>query len=122
MEQIGHTDVVSEEEEVGEIEERVECGYVEWQEGVLRADRPAERAMWRRGTEGRERSVLWVWVKSSARELQRERLYNSWEKVSISNENGMCCESCIGKHTAYASALVPGGKASNPHACCTSLG
>ena len=71
VEQMGHTDVVREEEDVGDMEESVECGWVEWQEGVLRAERPAERAMWRRGTEGRERSVLWVWVKRSERECQR---------------------------------------------------
>ncbi len=60
VEQMGQTDVVSEEDEVGDMEESVECGCEEWQEGVLSADRPAERAMWRRGTDGRERRVLWV--------------------------------------------------------------
>jgi hypothetical protein len=35
--------------------------------GVLRAERPAERAMWRRGREGREYSALWVVMKREAR-------------------------------------------------------
>ena len=68
MEQIGQTDVVNEEEEVGEMD--VGCRE-EWQEGVLRAERPALRAMWRSGAEGRERSVLWVRVKRVERVVQR---------------------------------------------------
>lgn len=45
--------------------------------GVLRADRPADRAMWRRGTDGRPRRALWVSVKSLARSVQRAGLYSS---------------------------------------------
>ena len=41
MEQIGHTEVVTEDEDVGEMDDMCE----EWQEGVLRAERPAESAM-----------------------------------------------------------------------------
>jgi len=66
---MGHTDVVREEDEVGEME--VWCWAVEWQEGVLRADSPAERAMWRRGTEGRARSWLWVCMKRLESMVQR---------------------------------------------------
>lgn len=51
--------------------------WVEWQWGVLRAERPADRAMWRRGTGGRERRVLWVRVKTSARSDQRDWLNSS---------------------------------------------
>lgn len=64
--------MVRDEEEVGEMEEGGrECGCEEWQEGVLRAERPAERAICRSGTEGRERSVLCVWVKIRASVGQR---------------------------------------------------
>lgn len=51
--------MVSEEADVGEMEDAAaawECE--EWQDGVFSAERPAERAMWRRGTEGRERRLL----------------------------------------------------------------
>lgn len=39
---------------------RTVLGIVEWQDGVFRADRPADRAVWRRGDAGRERSVWCV--------------------------------------------------------------
>ena len=43
--------MVSEDEEVGEMEvETALCD--EWHDGVLRAERPAERAMCSKGTEG----------------------------------------------------------------------
>lgn len=47
MEQIGQREVVElavllEEDAIGE-----------WQDGVLRAERPADRAMWSKGREGR---------------------------------------------------------------------
>jgi hypothetical protein len=63
VEQIGQTEVVTEDEDVGEMEDICE----EWQEGVLRAERPAERAMCRRGTDGRARRLLWVCIKRFAR-------------------------------------------------------
>ena len=46
--------------------------YAEWQAGVLSADRPAERAMWRRGRGGREYRLWWVVRKREARWVQRE--------------------------------------------------
>lgn len=77
---MGQTEPVREDEEVGEMDVCValdlELGLWEWewQEGVLRAMRPAERAMWRRGTGGRERSALWVDMKRLERVVQREGL------------------------------------------------
>jgi hypothetical protein len=68
VEHIGHIEVVREEQDVGEI---VVCGRELWHEGVLRAERPAESAMCSSGTEGSERSVLWVWEKRVARVVQR---------------------------------------------------
>lgn len=64
---IGQTEVVTEDEEVGEMEDMCE----EWQEGVLRAERPAERAMWRSGTEGRARRLLCVCMKRLASIVHR---------------------------------------------------
>lgn len=65
---MGQTDVVTDMEELGAIEE----GCTEWQDGVLRAERPAERAMCNKGTGGRESRVLWVVVKRCARVDHRE--------------------------------------------------
>lgn len=45
--------------------------YAEWQDGVLRAERPADRAMCRSGRGGSEYSVLCVLMKSSERCSQR---------------------------------------------------
>ena len=45
--------------------------YWEWQDGVLSAERPAERAMWRRGRDGSENSSLWVLIKRVERKSQR---------------------------------------------------
>lgn len=70
MLQIGQTEVVVEELEVGEMEEMV----VEWHDGVLRAESPALRAMCRSGTEGRERSELWVCMNREARVDHRDWL------------------------------------------------
>lgn len=47
VEQIGQSEVV----ELTVLDDEDATG--EWQDGVLRAERPAERAMWRRGREGR---------------------------------------------------------------------
>jgi hypothetical protein len=70
VEQIGQTDVVSEEDEVGEME--VETALCEeWQDGVLRAERPADKAICNKGTEGRESRLLWVCIKSVERSVQR---------------------------------------------------
>lgn len=70
MEQIGQTDVVSDEEEVGEMEvETVLCD--EWQDGVLSAERPADNAMCNKGTEGRERRLLCVCMNNVERAVQR---------------------------------------------------
>jgi hypothetical protein len=70
VEQIGQTDVVSEEEDVGEMDvETVLCE--EWQDGVLRAERPADNAICKRGTEGRERRLLCVCRKRVERAPQR---------------------------------------------------
>lgn len=52
--QMGQTDVVSDDDEVGDMDEIWE----EWQVGVFRAERPAERAMWRSGTDGSPRRLL----------------------------------------------------------------
>jgi hypothetical protein len=65
--QMGQTEVVMEEDDVGEMEEMWE----EWQDGVLSAERPADRAMCRSGTEGRARRELCVCVNRFARVLQR---------------------------------------------------
>lgn len=69
---IGQTEVVREEDEVGDIE--VLLLWEEWQEGVLRADSPADRAIWRSGTEGRDNKELWVCMNSVERVVQREGL------------------------------------------------
>lgn len=66
VEQMGQTDVVLEE---AFAEEDLTA---EWQEGVFRAERPAERAMWRRGRGGSEKSLWWVVMKSVASWSQRE--------------------------------------------------
>lgn len=68
--QIGQTEVVIEEFEVGDIEELCK----EWQDGVLRAERPAESATCRSGTEGRARRLLCVCMKRFARVVQRDWL------------------------------------------------
>jgi hypothetical protein len=52
--QIGQTDVLTEETGDGDAEERCD----EWQDGVLRADSPAERAIWSSGTGGSDKRVL----------------------------------------------------------------
>lgn len=70
VEQIGQTDVVSEDEEVGEMDVETVL-WEEWQEGVLRAERPADRAMCNKGTEGRERRLLCVCMKRVERASQR---------------------------------------------------
>ena len=44
----------------------------EWHEGVLREERPAERAMCKRGREGRDSRVWWVETKRLERNVQRE--------------------------------------------------
>lgn len=62
-----------EEDEVGEIEDMCEV----WHDGVLSADRPADSAICKSGTEGRARRELCVCMKRFARVLQRDRLYNS---------------------------------------------
>jgi hypothetical protein len=67
---MGHTEVVSEDEEVGDMED--ELAWDEWQDGVFRAERPAERAICSRGTEGSESRVLWVCMKRLARVVQRD--------------------------------------------------
>lgn len=59
-----------EEDEVGEIEEMDEV-WDEWQDGVLSADRPAERAICKSGTDGSARRELCVSMKRLAREFQR---------------------------------------------------
>lgn len=66
VEQMGQTEVV---EEDAFAEEEVK---LEWQEGVFRAERPALRAIWRRGRGGREKSLWWVVVKRVASWSQRE--------------------------------------------------
>jgi len=66
---MGQTDVVMEAEADGVADEE-RC--VEWHDGVLRAERPAERATWRRGTDGRARRALWVWVNTLARSSHRD--------------------------------------------------
>jgi hypothetical protein len=60
--------VVIEEDEVGEIEDMWEV----WQDGVLSAERPADRAMCKSGTEGRARRELCVCMKRFARVFHRD--------------------------------------------------
>jgi hypothetical protein len=57
--------------QIGQTEVEEDRMWEEWQEGVFRAERPAERAMCRRGTGGRLRSVLWVCMKRLERFCQR---------------------------------------------------
>lgn len=63
--QIGQTVVVDED---ALADEEVNA---EWHAGVLRAERPAERAMWRSGRGGREYRLWWVVRKREARWDQR---------------------------------------------------
>ena len=49
---------------------------LEWQEGVLRAESPAESAMWRSGRAGSEKSSWWVLTKRLARSSHRASEYN----------------------------------------------
>lgn len=65
---IGQTEVVIEDDELGEMEEMVD----EWHAGVLRAERPPERAMCRSGMDGRARRELWVCMKRLARLVHRD--------------------------------------------------
>ena len=48
---------------------------LEWQAGVFRAERPAERAMWRSGRAGSENSSLWVLTNKVARKSHRDCEY-----------------------------------------------
>ena len=48
----------------------------EWQEGVLRAESPAESAMWSSGRGGSEKSSWWVVTKSLARSSHRLSEYS----------------------------------------------
>lgn len=68
MEHIGQTDVA---DDVALEDELVNW---EWQDGVLSAVRPAERARCRSGRGGNEKRSWWVWTKSDARYFHR-----SWE-------------------------------------------
>lgn len=70
VEQIGQTDVVV------ELAFAVLLACFEWQEGVLRAESPAESAMWRSGRAGSEKSSWWVLTKSLARSSHRDSEYN----------------------------------------------
>ena len=71
MLQIGQTEVVIEEDEEGDADED---GCDEWQEGVFSADRPADRAMWRSGTDGSDKRLLCVCMNSFAISSQRDWL------------------------------------------------
>jgi len=67
---MGQTEVVRDDEDVGEMDvETVLCD--EWQDGVLRAERPADRAMCSKGTDGRERRLLCVCMNRVERAPQR---------------------------------------------------
>ena len=63
--------------QIGQTLETDECGFeddeakTEWQAGVLSAERPALRAMCRRGRVGRESSVWWVVMNRFERYVQR---------------------------------------------------
>ena len=48
----------------------------EWQEGVLRAESPAESAIWRSGRAGSEKSSWWVLTKRLARSSHRASEYS----------------------------------------------
>lgn len=91
--------------------------WAEWHDGVFRAERPADRAMWIRGTEGRARRALWVWVNTLARSFHRHWLNRSCGLVSISYflriERGV-------RVTLYEEGSCPGVNASKPAAFCTS--
>ena len=67
---IGQTDVVMDDDEVGEMEEPCD----EWHEGVLRAESPAESAICRSGTGGRASNWLCVCMKRLARVIHRDSL------------------------------------------------
>ena len=58
---MGQTDVAT------ELALELLLANAEWQEGVFSAESPAERAMWRSGLAGREKSSWWVLTKRDAR-------------------------------------------------------
>ena len=70
VEQMGQTDVVV------ELAFAVLLACFEWQEGVFRAESPAESAIWRSGRAGSEKSSWWVLTKSLARSSHRVSEYN----------------------------------------------
>lgn len=90
--------------------------YSEWQDGVLSADSPAERAMCIKGRLGREKSSWWVLTKRLDRNSQRDSEYIPYV-LSAAEALG-----CNGKaaRTLYGSTLVPGECANNPAARCIS--
>lgn len=53
--------------------------YAEWHAGVLRADRPALRAMWRSGRGGSEYKLWCVERKRSASIVHLDGEYSSYE-------------------------------------------
>lgn len=69
VEQMGHTEVVV------ELALAVLLACLEWHEGVLRADRPAESAIRRSGREGSEYSWWCVSVKRAANPSHRDCEY-----------------------------------------------
>ena len=62
---------------VGELALEVLLAYAEWQEGVLRAERPAESAIWSSGRSGREKISWWVLTNRVASSVQRSCEYSS---------------------------------------------
>ena len=80
MLQIGQTEDVMDEEDDGVPEEDM-CE--EWHDGVFRADKPADSAIWRRGTDGRDRRLLCVCMKSFAISSQRDWLYSACRRLVL---------------------------------------
>lgn len=70
----------------------------EWQEGVLRAESPAESAIWRSGRAGSEKSSWWVLTKSLARSSHRESEYNFCPCQHTGNEPLLMASNLVFSH------------------------
>lgn len=90
--------------------------YLEWHEGVLRAESPAERAMCIKGRPGREKISWCVLTKRLERKSHRDLEY----MVYVWSALGPPSSSKMYALTLYGSTFVSGGYASKPAARWTS--
>ena len=97
VEHIGQTVVVV------ELAFELLLAYLEWQEGVLRAERPAERAICSKGRVGRENSSWWVWRKRLATKSHRDFEYMLYTLSALDGRPWWM------HFTLYGSTLVSGG-------------